>query len=95
MNVAQALYVNTGYFKCISGINLSPANKSLFTIAFILYFQNKVFIMGKSLRISTFIPVKLLNNPVTSFYLKNFDFLLFHAEHFEKSIILPFLVFTT
>ena len=51
--------------------------------------------MGKSLRISTFIPVKLLNNPVTSCYLKNFDFLLFHAEHFEKSIILPFLVFTT
>ena len=64
MNGPQALYVNPGCFKCSSGINLSPANKGIFTIAFILYFQNKVFIIGKSFIISTFVPVKLLNNPL-------------------------------
>ena len=33
----QALYVNPGYLECISGINLSPANKNLLTISFILH----------------------------------------------------------
>ena len=33
----QALYVNPDCLKCISGINLSPANKNLLTISFILY----------------------------------------------------------
>ena len=36
MNGPQALYVNPGYLKCISDVNLSPANKSLLAIAFIL-----------------------------------------------------------
>ena len=40
--VHKRLYVNPGCFKCISGINLSPANKNLFTILFILYFQNTI-----------------------------------------------------
>ena len=51
--------------------------------------------MGKSLRIGTFITVNLLNNPSASRSLINFDFLLSHTEHFDKSIILLFLVFTT
>ena len=51
--------------------------------------------MGKSLRIGTFIPVKLLNNPLASCYLRNFDFLLLHTEHFDRSIILPYLVLNT
>ena len=38
--MANAL-VNRGCFKCISSINLSPANNNLFTISFILYLQNK------------------------------------------------------
>ena len=38
MNGPQALYVNPGCLKCISNINLSPANKSLLAIAFILQF---------------------------------------------------------
>ena len=32
VNGPKALYVNPGCVKCISGINLSPANKSLFTM---------------------------------------------------------------
>ena len=52
--------------------------------------------MGKSLKICTFIPVKLLNIPLDCCSLVNFDFLLLHTAHFDKSIILlPFLVFTT
>ena len=37
VNDLQALYVNPGCLKSILGINLSPANESLFTISFILY----------------------------------------------------------
>ena len=50
--------------------------------------------MGKSLRIGTFIPVNLLN-PIASCSLINFGFLLSHTAHFDKRIILPFLVFLT
>ena len=38
-----------------------------------------------------FVP-KLLNNPIASYALKNFDFLLSHTAHFDKSIIVPFFV---
>ena len=41
-----------------------------------------------------FIP-KVLNNPLTSCYLINFDFLLSHTSHFDKIIILLFFVLTT
>ena len=51
--------------------------------------------MSKSLRISISIPAKLLNNPLASCSLRNFDFLLLHTENFVKSIILLFSVFTT
>ena len=34
-NGSQAQYVNSGCLKCISGIDLSPANKNLFKIHFI------------------------------------------------------------
>ena len=37
VNGPQALYVNQGCLKCISGINLSPVYKNLLTISFILY----------------------------------------------------------
>ena len=38
VNDSQALYVNPGCLKCISGINLLSASKSLFTIECISYF---------------------------------------------------------
>ena len=37
VNGPQALHVYPGCLKCISGINLPPANKNLLTISFILY----------------------------------------------------------
>ena len=52
-----------------------------------------MFAMGKSLRIGTFIPANLLNNPLASSSLINFDFLLSHTAHFDKSIILPFWLY--
>ena len=60
MNGPQALYVNPGCLKYISGINLSLNNKSLFTIAFMLYFYVNVFNMETSLKTGTFDPNKLL-----------------------------------
>ena len=35
VNGPQALYVNPDCIQCISGINLSPANKKIFTVQFI------------------------------------------------------------
>ena len=52
--------------------------------------------MGIPLKINTFTtPNKLLNTPLASCSLRNFNFLLLHTAHFDKRIILPFLVFTT
>ena len=72
--------------------NLSPANKSLFIIAFSLHFQNKVFNMDKSLRLGAFIPTKLFHNHLASLSLRNINVLLLHTSHFDKSIILLFLL---
>ena len=38
---------------------------------------------------------KLLNNPLSSYSLIDFDFLLSHTAHFDTGIILPFSVLTT
>ena len=54
-----------------------------------------MFHMGTSLRTGIFIPVELLNNPLASFSLKNFNFLLLYTEHSSKSIIFPCLDLTT
>ena len=39
--------------------------------------------------------LKLLNNPLASCSLINFEFLLSHTAHYYKSIILPFFVLAT
>ena len=50
--------------------------------------------MGESFKKNGVIPLhKLLNNPLVSCSLRNFDFLLLHTEHFDKSIIPPFSPF--
>ena len=51
--------------------------------------------MGKSLRIGTFISVKLSHIPLASCSLINLDFLLLETAQFGVNIILPFFVFTT
>ena len=48
--------------------------------------------MGILHRIGTFVPAKLLNNPLAFCSSINFDFLLLRTAHLDKSIILPFLV---
>ena len=80
----------TRCFKCISGINLSPANKNLSTISFILYTQNKTFIKGILLN-GVLIP-KLLNNPFVSCSFTNLDFLIPQSTHFDCIINLLFFV---
>ena len=39
--------------------------------------------------------LKLLNNPLASYCLINFDFVLSHTAHFDRSIIPPFLFVAT
>ena len=81
----QALYVNPGCLKCISCINLSPANKNFLTISFILHFvltclnkrESTKGILLKGVFIS-----KLLNNPLDFCCLISFDFLLSHTTQF-------------
>ena len=38
---------------------------------------------------------ELLNNPIASYSLINFNFSLSHTAHFDKGIILPFFALTT
>ena len=48
----------------------------------------RVFLKG-------FLIPKLLNNPLASCFLINFDFLVSHTTYFDESIFPPFFVFTT
>ena len=74
VNDPQALQGNPGCRKCILGIILSPANKKLFTISFILYLRNKVSPDRRILMKGVF-NLKLLNNGLVSHSLINLDFL--------------------
>ena len=49
---AQALYGKPGYLKCIVGMNISSANKNLFTISLILYLQKITTNNGTFLRLN-------------------------------------------
>ena len=49
--------------------------------------------MDKSSKVSNLTPVNLYNNPLVSYSLINFNLLLLHAAHSDKSIILLFLIF--
>ena len=63
---------------------LSPAIKNLFTISFLLHLVlNKRGPTKGTLLKGAFIP-KLLNNPLASCCLINFDFLLSQTAHFDK-----------
>ena len=81
-----------GCLKCILCMNLSSANKKLFTISFDLYLEKIVPNNG------SFFKGKLSpnnNNPLASSSLRNLGFLLPHTVHFDKSIGVPVLAFTT
>ena len=69
VNGPQALYVNPGYLKCISGINLSPANKNVFTISF----KTKKD-LTKEFDLKVILIPRILNNPLGSFSLRNSKF---------------------
>ena len=72
---------------------LSPANKNLFTILFILYLQNKIF-PNNGILLNEVLIAKLLNNPLASSVLINLNFLLSHNAHFDKSISFTLFVFS-
>ena len=76
--------------KCISGVNLSPANKSLFIISFVIYLENKIEPAEGILVQGVFIP-KLLNYPPASCSLINPNFSLLHILHFDKVISFSFI----
>ena len=105
MNGPKVLSVNLGSFKCIPGINLSPANKNLLTISFIFIIAlsgtafNRISFKTRYHPImeSYLILPQDLNYFVTigSCFLINLDFLLPHIAHFSNIIILPLLVFET
>ena len=85
--------MHPGCLKCISGMNLSPANKNFFTISFNLYLvltcwypYNKT---GPCKGILLKVIPKLLNNPQASRSLINLYFLLLQTAQFDITIILP------
>ena len=84
----NGLSSTAGCFKCISSINLSPANKNLLTILLILYNQSKISPNNGTVLDGVLIP-KLLNIPFVSLFLMNIDFLL---PHFDNNVALLLLV---
>ena len=89
-----ALSENLGCLKCISGMNLSHANKTLLTISFILCLQNKRRPTKVILLKFVCIP-KLLSNPLASCSLRSLDFIALHSAHFNNIISFPLFVFVT
>ena len=93
-NGPQELQVKQGYFKCISGINLSPSNKTLFTIysfgvhnLFIRYlFIHSIYLFNGVLIL------KLLSNPFASYSFTNLDFSIQRSAHFDCIINLLLFV---
>ena len=94
VNGPRALKVNPGYFKFISGINLSLANKFFLTISFILYNQNKISVNNITL-VNGVLITKLLNIPFSSLFLINLDFLPSNSIHFDNNSVLPLLFYKT
>ena len=78
VNDPQALYGNPGCLKMHFSINLFHANKN-----FVNYFIHFICIdLIVPIRKGVFIP-KLLYNPIASYCLINFDFLLSNTAHFD------------
>ena len=70
----------------------------LLTITFSLFHSFSILKTKENLLKEVYLKVsipKLLNNSLASCSLKKIDFLLWHTAHFDKSIILLFLLFTT
>ena len=65
----------------------------MLTISLILYFWNKRG-ANKGIWVKGVLIPKLLYNLLASCFLVNFDFLLLHIAHLDKSIFVPFFIFT-
>ena len=80
---------------------LSPANKNLFIISFILYsciqwsciqwncIQNKTS-LNIGILLKSVVITRLFNNSFASCFLINFDFLSPHTAHFDNSTVYSF-----
>ena len=83
--------------KCISGMNLSPDNKNLFTTFFILILYLVLYApktkedLLKELK-GVFI-LKLHNNPLAPWFFINLHFLLSYTANFDEITILSFFSF--
>ena len=91
VNIPQALQISASYLSfgclsspCILGMNLSPADRNLFIILFILYSQNKTEPNMGILLKDAFV-LEPLNNHLPSCSLTNFDFLLPQMAQFDIS----------
>ena len=90
-----ALKINSVCLKCISGINLPPANKTfIFNFIFVLYSQNKIR-PNMGIWVKVVFISKLLNNQLASCSSINLEFLQSHTASFDESIIYLFFVFLT
>ena len=85
-NGPQALQIDLGYLKCIEAWNLSPANKNLFIISFILYLY-KILPIRRTLLKGELRPT---NQPLAYCSLIDFCFSILQAARFDESMILPF-----
>ena len=96
VNGSQALYLNHGWLKYISGMSFSPANKNLVIMLFIFIHlsPNKISPSNVILLKEVLLP-NWFNNLEASCLLMKLDFLLPHTAHLNNSMIFQFLIFET
>ena len=86
VNDPHALYVKTGCFLCIFGINASPSNQNLLFVSFFFYYICINIIYHKVLKhyLKEFFSPRLLNNPLASCFLIHLFFFLKCYIHYNK-----------
>ena len=86
----QALYVNPGWLKRISDMNLFPANKTCWLFRSFYIFKTKYHSLSKFYLESVLLFLSYL---MIHWLLKSHVFTVIKAAHFDESIFLLFLSF--
>ena len=95
VNGPEALYLNSGCLRCVSGMIVSPVNTNLIIITFIFYSLKTKYHPIIVSFLKDALTLNWLNSPLASGFFINLDFLLVHTAHFNKSIYFTLLVFET
>ena len=89
--------VKPGCLKCLSGMNISLANKNVFTFLLFhsFYILRTTYLLTAGSYLMEFLSLNISIIHLLLGFLTNIIFLLSHTPHVDKRIIFPLFVFST